>query len=52
VEADLFTLCIAVFLDVGLGTLEDDSTLLLVGLDCDIGQQWSSSNLKYAKKHM
>jgi hypothetical protein len=32
VEADLLTLAIAVLLDVLLGTLEDDATLLLVGL--------------------
>lgn len=32
VEADLLTLSGAVLLDVGLGTLEDNSTLLLVGL--------------------
>lgn len=32
VEADLLTLCSAVLLDVLLGTLEDDATLLLVGL--------------------
>lgn len=32
VEADLLTLSGAVLLDVGLGTLEDDTTLLLVGL--------------------
>lgn len=31
-KADLLTLRIAVLLDVGLGTLEDDSALLLVGL--------------------
>ena len=31
-KADLLTLIIAVLLDVGLGTLEDSSTLLLVGL--------------------
>jgi hypothetical protein len=31
-KADLLTLRIAVLLDVGLGTLEDDTTLLLVGL--------------------
>jgi hypothetical protein len=34
-KADLLALCIAVLLDVGLGTLEDDTTLLLVGL-CNI----------------
>lgn len=33
VEADLLTLSVAVLLDVGLGTLEDDTTLLLVGLN-------------------
>jgi hypothetical protein len=33
-KADLLTLCIAVLLDVGLGALEDNLTLLLVGLDC------------------
>jgi hypothetical protein len=32
VEADLLTLCVTVLLDVGLGTLEDDLSLLLVGL--------------------
>ena len=32
VEADLLALCIAVLLDVGLGALEDDLALLLVGL--------------------
>lgn len=32
-EPDLLALCIAVLLDVGLGTLEDDATLLLVGLE-------------------
>jgi hypothetical protein len=32
VEADLLALSGAVLLDVGLGTLEDDTTLLLVGL--------------------
>lgn len=31
-EADLFTLLVAVLLDVLLSTLEDDATLLLVGL--------------------
>lgn len=31
-KADLLTLGIAVLLDIGLGTLEDDATLLLVGL--------------------
>jgi hypothetical protein len=31
-ESDLLTLGIAVLLDVGLGALEDDTTLLLVGL--------------------
>ena len=31
-KADLLTLIVAVLLDVGLGTLEDSSTLLLVGL--------------------
>lgn len=31
-QADLLALCIAVLLDVGLGALEDDLTLLLVGL--------------------
>lgn len=33
VEADLLALSVAVLLDVGLGTLEDDTTLLLVGLN-------------------
>lgn len=32
-EADLLALSVAVLLDVLLGTLEDDGTLLLVGLD-------------------
>jgi hypothetical protein len=36
VEADLLTLGIAVLVDVLLGTLEDDGTLLLVGLMNDI----------------
>lgn len=31
-QADLLTLSIAVLLDVGLSALEDDATLLLVGL--------------------
>ena len=31
-EADLLALLVTVLLDVGLGTLEDDTTLLLVGL--------------------
>ena len=31
-QADLLALCIAVLLDVGLGALEDDLALLLVGL--------------------
>jgi hypothetical protein len=31
-QADLLTLSIAVLLDVGLGALEDNTTLLLVGL--------------------
>ena len=31
-KADLLTLLVAVLLDVGLGTLEDDLALLLVGL--------------------
>lgn len=31
-EADLLALCIAVLLNVLLSTLEDDATLLLVGL--------------------
>lgn len=31
-KADLLTLIVAVLLDIGLGTLEDSSTLLLVGL--------------------
>jgi hypothetical protein len=33
-KADLLTLCITVLLDVGLGALEDNLTLLLVGLNC------------------
>lgn len=32
-KTDLLLLCVTVFFDVGFGTLEDDSTLLLVGLD-------------------
>lgn len=32
-ETDLLALCIAILLDVGLGALEDDATLLLVGLE-------------------
>jgi hypothetical protein len=35
-ESDLLTLGIAVLLDVGLGALEDDTTLLLVGLYLDV----------------
>jgi hypothetical protein len=35
-ESDLLTFGIAVLLDVGLGALEDDTTLLLVGLYLDI----------------
>jgi hypothetical protein len=31
-KSDLFPLGIAILLDVGLGALEDDTTLLLVGL--------------------
>ena len=31
-KADLLLLCIPVLLDIGLGTLEDDTTLFLVGL--------------------
>jgi len=31
-KADLLALLVAVLLDIGLGTLEDDLTLLLVGL--------------------
>ena len=31
-KADLLALCITVLLDVGFGALEDDTTLLLVGL--------------------
>jgi hypothetical protein len=33
-KADLLALCITVLLDVGLGALEDNLTLLLVGLNC------------------
>ena len=40
-EADLLALSIAVLLDVGLGALEDDLALLLVGLS--FGQQRSSA---------
>ena len=32
-KTDLLLLCVTVFLDVGFGTLEDDSALFLVGLD-------------------
>lgn len=32
-EPDFLALCIAVLLDVGFGTLEDDTALLLVGLN-------------------
>lgn len=32
-QADLLTLCVTVLLDVGLSALEDNATLLLVGLD-------------------
>jgi hypothetical protein len=39
VEADLLTLSIAVLLDVLLSTLEDDASLLLVGLVGNISQQ-------------
>ena len=35
-KTDLLALGIAVLLDVGLGTLEDDTTLLLVGLGCTV----------------
>lgn len=42
-ESDLLTLGIAVFLDVGLGALEDDTTLLLVGLYRDL-----SAEVKYS----
>lgn len=31
----LLTLCIAIFLDIGFGTLEDDTTLFLLGLWCN-----------------
>lgn len=31
-EANLLALCISVFLNIGFGALEDDSTLLLLGL--------------------
>ena len=31
-KSDLLTLCIAILLDVGLGTLEDGLALVLVGL--------------------
>lgn len=31
-ETDLLALCIAVLLDIRFGTLEDDATLLLLGL--------------------
>ena len=32
IQADLLPLCVTVFLDIGLGTFEDDATLLLVCL--------------------
>lgn len=38
-QADLLTLSIAVLLDVGLSALEDDATLLLVGLMRNSSQQ-------------
>jgi hypothetical protein len=38
-QADLLTLSIAVLLDVGLSALEDNATLLLVGLVRYSGQQ-------------
>lgn len=38
-QADLLTLSIAVLLDVGLSALEDDATLLLVGLMSNSSQQ-------------
>ena len=38
-ESDLLALSIAVLLDVGLSTLEDNATLLLVGLEGNSSQQ-------------
>ena len=38
-QADLLTLSIAILLDVGLSALEDDATLLLVGLMRKSSQQ-------------
>jgi hypothetical protein len=38
-QADLLTLSIAVLLDVGLSALEDNATLLLVGLVWNSSQQ-------------
>lgn len=38
-QADLLTLSIAVLLDVGLSALEDNATLLLVGLEWNSSQQ-------------
>jgi len=52
VKADLLALCITVFFDVGLGTLEDDSALLFVGLCCDISQQRKFSKLKEVQRNM
>jgi hypothetical protein len=43
-KADLLTLGVAVLLDVGLGALEDDLALLLVGL-IQICQQWVSAKI-------
>ena len=42
-KADLLTLLVAVLLDVGLGTLEDDLALLLVGLIQNCQQRVSST---------
>lgn len=39
-EADLLALNVAVLLDVGLGALEDDSTLLLVGLLIEVSNEF------------
>ena len=40
VKADLFTLCIAVLLNVGFGTFENDTTLLLSSLLFYHRRQW------------
>lgn len=42
VEADLLALDVTVLLDVLLSALEDDTTLLLVGLWIALAKFWSS----------